>query len=260
MQARPYWQNRQRSKALRRIAGLCLAALTHLVGCHAPGTGQNIEGVRFFQQGQPQAAMSSFQQALVENPNNPEAYYNLASAYHHLGKQNSDPAMLKQAENLYNRCLDLDPNDVACHRSLAVLLVDTDRAQSAFTLLERWANRSPQLADPRIELARLHEEFGEGDAAQRYLAEAIDIDPTNSRAWAAMARLREQSGQYAQALSNYQQSQYLNATQPGVAQRIAMLQQRVRTAGVPASAGTAPTGTAPQGTYTVQNDQGWTKR
>ena len=245
---------------LQLTAWLCLAGLACVAGCHAPGTGQNIEGVRFFQQGQPQAAMSSFQQALVENPNNPEAYYNLASAYHHLGKQNSDPAMLKQAENLYNRCLDLNPNDVACHRALAVLLVDTDRAQSAFTLLERWANRSPQLADPRIELARLHEEFGESDAAQRYLAEAIDIDPTNSRAWAAMARLREQSGQYAQALSNYQQAQYLNASQPGVTQRIATLQQQVRTASVSSPPGAPPQGPSPQGTYTVNNDQGWTKR
>ena len=86
---------------------LLLAFLALLVGCHSPGSGDNIDGVRYYQQGQPQAAMAAFQQALVDNPNSPEAYYNLASAYQRLGKQNSDPAMLKQAENLYNRCLDL---------------------------------------------------------------------------------------------------------------------------------------------------------
>lgn len=258
----------QRSAAWRRyqLPGWCWAALACLVGCQSPGTNQNIEGVKQYQQGQSQAAITSFQQALQENPNNPEAYYNLASAYHYVGKQQSDRAMLQQAENLYNRCLDMNPNDVACHRGLAVLLVDTDRAQSAFTLLERWANRSPQLADPRIELARLHEEFGEADAAQRYLAEAIDIDPSSSRAWAAMARLREESGQYAQALTNYQQAQYLNPSQPGVAQRIAALQQQGRVAALPPPPAAMPPGTAapatamPPGTFTVDSQQGWTKR
>jgi tetratricopeptide (TPR) repeat protein len=230
------------------------------MGCHSPGTGQNVEGVRYYQQGQPQAAVAAFQEALVENPNNPEAYYNLASAYHYLGKQNSDSAMLQQAENLYHRCLDLSPDDVACHRALAVLLVDTNRAQSAFTLLERWANRSPQLADPRIELARLHEEFGETDAAQRYLAEAIDVDPMNARAWTAMAHLREESGQYAQALSNYQQAQYMNAAQPGVAERIATLQQQLRMASVPPQVGGSPSTRSPQGTLAIENQDGWTKR
>ncbi len=239
------------------VLGLTLLAQA---GCHSPGTGQNVEGVRYYQQGQPQAAMAAFQQALVENPNNPEAYYNLASAYHYLGKQNSDSAMLQQAENLYHRCLDLNPDDVACHRALAVLLVDTNRAQSAFTLLERWANRSPQLADPRIELARLHEEFGETDTAQRYLSEAIDVDPTNSRAWAAMAHLREQSGQYAQALSNYQQAQYMNAAQPGVAERIAVLQQQIQMASLPSPAGGSAAASPPQAALAIGNQDGWTKR
>jgi tetratricopeptide (TPR) repeat protein len=195
-------------------------------GCHTPGTGQNVEGVRYFQQGQPQAAIYQFQQALVANPTNADGYYNLAATYHYLGKQNSDTSMLGQAESLYHQCLDLSPDHVTCHRALAVLLVDTNRPQNAFTLLERWAMRSPHVADSRIELARLHEEFGENDSARRFLGEAIDVDPANSRAWAALARLREQDGQYAQALSNYQQAYYLNNYQPGVVERIAALQQR----------------------------------
>lgn len=217
-------------------AGL-IALLLHLLcsGCHTPGTSQNIDGVRYYQQGQPQAAIYQFQQALVAAPTNPDAYYNLAASYHQLGKQNNDTAMLAQAENMYHQCLDLNQNHVACHRALAVLLVDTNRPQSAFTLLERWASRSPQQSDARIELARLHEEFGEADAARRYLGEAIDVDPSNSRAWTALARLRESQGEYAQALSNYQQAYYLNNDQPGIAQRIALLQQRVATGGAAAN-------------------------
>ena len=96
----------------------------------------------------------------------------------------------------------------------------------------------------------LHEEFGERDAARRSLSEAIDVDPANSRAWAAMARLRESDGDYAQALQNYRQAYALNAYQPGVADRIAQLQVQMAQQ-VPAN-GTAP--------LMVETPRGWTQR
>jgi tetratricopeptide (TPR) repeat protein len=233
-----------------RFVAVSLLPFLGLTGCHAPGTRQNIAGVQYFQQGQPQAAIYQFQQSLARNPQNPDAYYNLAATYHYLGKQNADRAVLQQAETLYHQCLDLSPDHVACHRGLAVLLVDTNRPQSAFTLLERWTSGNPHIADARIELARLHEEFGEADEARRYLSQAIDVDPTSSRAWTAMAQLREQDGQLAQALSNYQQAYALNNFQPGVAQRIASLQQRVALDGP----------TAAPRTRLVETPRGWTQR
>jgi tetratricopeptide (TPR) repeat protein len=225
-------RRRDSARAIHRCGSLLLL-LAALLGCQAPGTGLNVDGVRYFQQGQSQAAVYQFQQALAANPTNPDAYYNLGAAYHYLGKQNGDSALLTQSETLYHQCLDLSPDHVPCHRALAVLLVDTNRPQSAFTLLERWATRSSHLSDPRIELARLHEEFGEPELARRYLGEAIDVDPANSRAWAALARLREGEGQFAQALSNYQQAYSLNRQQPGLAQQITHLQQRLAMAGTP---------------------------
>ncbi len=218
-------------RSYRRCVLVALVVLA--AGCQAPGTSQNADGVRYFQEGQSQAAVYEFQRRYAANPTNPDAYYNLAAAYHYLGKQNGDTALLEQSENLYHQCLDLNPDHVACHRALAVLLVDTNRPQSAFTLLERWSTRSPQLSDPRIELARLHEEFGEADVASRYLGEAIDVDPSNARAWAAAGAIAEGQGQYAQALSNYQQSYYLNNYQPGLAQQINYLQQRMAMGGSP---------------------------
>lgn len=195
--------------------------------------------------------MQQFQDALVRNPRDPDAYYNLAASYHYLGKHRSDSTMLNQAENLYHQCLDLHPDHIPCHRALAVLLVETDRPQSAFTLLERWAARSPHVTDARVELARLHEEFGEQDMAQRYLADAIDVDPSNSRAWAAMAHLREEEGRYAQALTNYQQAYYLNNYQPGVPQRIAQLQQRIAS---------VPSPLANPGSRYVESPREWRQR
>ena len=244
---------RNQSHCRLRIAAVpfswLVAALT-LTGCHSAGTNQNVQGVEQFQQGQPQAAIQNFEKALSDNPSNPDAFYNLGATYHYIGKQKQDPRMLQESEALYNRCLDLDPDHVTCHRALAILLVDTNRPQSAFTLLERWSARNPQMADARIEMARLSEEFGETDRAKQYLTDAIDVDPTNARAWSALARLREQDGQLAQALNNYQQAYHLNNYQPGVAQRMASVQQQITTGTV----------TPPGGTRTVQNQQGWTTR
>lgn len=189
--------------------------------------GFNVDGVRNYQVGRYHEAIQDFQQALASDSYNPDTYYNLAALYYDLGKRNGDQALLQQAEGLYNQCLDLQPNHVECYRGLTALLVDTNRSDKAFTLLNGWVARQQQTASPRIELARLYEEFGDKDAAARHLTDALNLESRNSRAWTALARIREQQGQLAQALSNYQQAYSLNQSQPGVATRIASLQQRL---------------------------------
>ena len=92
----------------------------------------------------------------------------------------------------------VDPDHTECYRGLAVLLSETGRQDAAFRLLEGWASRSPHLAEPRIELARLLEETNHLPQATGRLVEALTIDPHNSRALTALGRLRELSGQPAQ--------------------------------------------------------------
>lgn len=211
---------------VRLVAGLLGSSLLCLVaGCSVSAQGRNVDGVRNYQSGNFQGAIHKFQQALAADPGNADAYYNLGATYYALGKQRQDPQLMNQAEGLYHQCLDLSADHVECHRGLAALLVDTNRPESAFTLVQRWAGRSPQLPEARIELARLHEEFGDRDNAVRHLTDALHLDSQNPRAWTALGRLREQQGQLAQALSDYQQAYQLNQFQPGLSQRIAQLQQ-----------------------------------
>ena len=197
-----------------------------LSGCHTSTTYNN-RGVGQFQRGDYQSALDTFQNAIAANPNDADAYYNLAATLHYWGRRSSDANMMDQAESLYHRCLDLSGNHVDCYRALAVLLVDTDRRDDAFTLLEGWAQRSPQLASPLVELARLNEEYGRDDAARQYLTRALDVDASSSRAWAALGRLREEEGRYAQALTNYRHAYNLNRYHAGVPERIASLQHRL---------------------------------
>lgn len=225
------------------------------IGCGS--VRQNNTGVALFQQGRYAEALQTFEQAKQADPTNPDTYYNLASTYHRLGNNAKDQKMLENAEAIYNQALELSPNHVDCHRGLAVLLVDTGRSDKAFTLLKRWAQRSPTVSDARVELARLHQEFNQTKVAQQYLDEALAMDPNNAKAWAARGRLRESSGELMQAVQNYQQSIAINSMQPELYQRIGALNVRLATnamattgttiagvPGTPANPATQPGGVA----------------
>jgi tetratricopeptide (TPR) repeat protein len=196
-------------------------------GCQLAASGQNAQGARLFETGQYNAAMQEFQKAIASHPTSADGYYNLARVLHEMGKSRGDKALSEQAEALYNQCLDHDPNHVDCHRSLAVLLVETGRPDKAFTLLQKWASNNPHFADARIELARLYDEFGDPRTAKKYLEDAVQQNPNSARAWLALGELQQEAGNLTQALRDYQQSYALNNMQPMVYERIAALSKQL---------------------------------
>ena len=184
----------------------------------------NSEGVRLYQNGNYVQAADQFQRSIASDPKNADSYYNLAAALHKNGKTYNRPQDLQQAEQLYNQCLDYNPNHTECYRGLAVLLTETNRSDAAFRLLDGWAGRNPYIADPFIEEARLLEETNNLPQASARLVQALAIEPRNSRALTALGRLREREGDMQQALANYQRSLAVNRFQPEVAARVASLQ------------------------------------
>jgi tetratricopeptide (TPR) repeat protein len=183
--------------------------------------------------------MRQFQEATYNDPNNADGYYNLAAAYHRTGKLEHCQSDLKQAESYYNQCLDRNPNHVDCYRGLAVMLAEQGRSEESFRLVEGWVQRQPCLAEAKIELARLNDEFGNRQAATEQLLAAIEVQPDNARALSALGKIREDAGDKAQALANYQRSLSQDNRQPQVVARVTALQ------GVPAAAGAAGTPSAP---------------
>jgi Flp pilus assembly protein TadD len=199
----------------------------------------NINGVALYQQGNYQGAVNQFTQAVDSDPNDADAYYNLGATYHQLGKMAHNQAELQQAESYYHQCLDRNPDQRDCYRGLAVLLVEEGRGTDAFSLMQRWAEHSPSSPAPRVELARLYEEYGDKKSAEANLQEALAIAPTDPRALAALGRMKEQEGDRAQALAIYQRSLQANQFQPQLEARVAALQ----TGGVGTIGPTPPDGT-----------------
>src|SRR4051812_3680902 len=168
-----------------RGAGL-LALLLSAAGCRMVAQGRNVDGVRYFQQGQYPTALARFDSALTIDPQNADTFYNKTAVYHRMGLATRDTNTLTQAESLYNQCLNVNPNHVDCHRGLAVLLAETGRTDKAFALMRNWTGQSPQNADARVELARLYEESGDAGSATTALNEALALDMRNWRAHAAL--------------------------------------------------------------------------
>jgi tetratricopeptide (TPR) repeat protein len=142
--------------------------------------------------------------------------------------------------------LQRNPLHADCHRGLAVLLVERDRQAEAYKLLETWVMNSPTSATARIELARLYDESGQLDKAKDLLVEAVQSEPNNAKALAALGKVREQLGDTAQAMANYERSLSLNQYQPQLAQRVASIRASVA----------PPPATPPGGTRVVTTPDG----
>jgi tetratricopeptide (TPR) repeat protein len=205
------------------IAVALLVALPLCWGCGVASNNLNASGTRYFQRGDNAKALQKFEEAVAVNPNDADSYYNLGAYYHHLARQTGDQTDAAQAEGYYNQCLDIYPDHVECYRGLAVLLVQQDRENQAFRLLEGWKQRSPQLVTPNVALAQLHGEAGNSKASKEHLLDAIAKDTTHPHARAALGKLHEEKGDYKQALANYHMALARNGAQPHLHAKVASL-------------------------------------
>lgn len=232
--------NHQRAKFQRDRcwASLICAFAVVLSGCNLGSQHHNSIGRQAFETGQFTTAINQFQQALNANPNNPDAYYNLAASYYSLGKQSNNSQWVGQAEQLYRQAISLNDQHVDAHRGLAALLIETKREKYAFDLLNEFKDRYPNQPQPLIELARLYQEYGDNRRATDLLADALRLDSNNVRALTAMGHVRDVQGQTHLALDNYLRVLQLDNQQGAVAQRVAALQTQL--ASLPTTNGVAP--------------------
>lgn len=188
--------------------------------------------------------MLAFQEALKAKPNDPDTEYNIAATYHQSGrtsmKSGQEAAAQQQydqAVQYYRLCLAKKPNHADAHRGLAALYMDCKNPQEAFQVLTDWSNADPVSSEPKIELARLYQEYGQICQAQGRTTDAADMhasavvtlnkvlvaDPNNYRALRASGYIKEQTGDRAGAAADYRRSLQINPKQPDLEPRIAAL-------------------------------------
>ena len=206
---------------------LVLCLLVSATGCRLTANGQNLQGKRWFEQGNYTQAIASFQQALRSNPQSADAHYNLARTYHTVGRLQNNAQWTQQADQIYRQALTLDPSLIEANRGLAVLLIENNRTQDAFTLLRNWQAREPYSPEPLVELARLYKDHGDQAQAVQYLSDALNVDANSIRALRDLGQIRDEQGQYQLALANYTRAYELNTMQQDLAARISQLNGRV---------------------------------
>ena len=202
------------------------------------------EGIRYYGQAQYDAAMIAFQSALQANPNDPNAMYNVAATYHQSakvallsGQAAAAQQQYEQAAQYYQLCLSKNANYADAYRGLAALYMDCQNAEAAFGLLIGWFNANPVSAEPKLELARLYQEFAQicmiqertevaqdcRKATEQLLQQILATEPTNYRAFRALGYLKEQSGDIPGAVFEYQRSLQAYPQQKDLEDRIAAL-------------------------------------
>lgn len=197
-----------------------------LSGCQSfKSQSLNAEGVRRMNSGDTQQAEDMFLRARSANPSDADACYNLAIIEHQRAKSCGNPDNFNRAEEYYRLALDRNPSHVDAYRGLATLYCDENRPGDAFALLENWNRQELGSVEPKIELARLYNEYNRVDQAEASLRQALAMDPQNVRALNSMAYVYEQKNMYAEASAMYCKSLQVLPTQTAINQRRYQLAQ-----------------------------------
>jgi len=226
------------------MKGFCTVSLLTLLTLGCVSQNYNAEGMRYYGQAQYDTAMNAFQAALKANPNDPNALYNVAATYHQSarvalrsGQAAAAQQLYEQAAQYYQLCLSKDPNFADAYRGLSALYMDCQNGEAAYQLLVNWLNANPVAVEPKLELARYYHEFVQicmiqgrteeapkmRSVAEKYLYQVLATEPTNYRALRALGYLKEQSGDIAGAIADYQRSLQAYPSQKDLEDRIAAL-------------------------------------
>jgi len=228
---------------MRRFYAISLLMVL-VLGCASQN--YNIEGVRYYGQARYDAAITAFQSALQANPNDPNALYNIAATYHQSartslrsGHMAAAQQQYEQAAQYYQLCLTKDSNHADAYRGLSTLHMDCQNGEAAYQLLRNWYDANPVSLEPKLEFARFYQEFaqicmiqGRTEDAQRYrdtteklLQQVLATESTNHRALRALGFLKEQSGDIAGAVAEYQRSLQIHPQQQDLVARVSALTQ-----------------------------------
>jgi len=127
------------------------------------------KGIKEHGAGKVAVASKDYREALVHDPNNKFAYYNLGLIAQASGR-------LRVAELNYEFALATDPNFAAALFNLGTVLSRTNPPAAA-KVYERLVAIQPKNAGAHLNLGFVYKSLGRGDAATKQFDQAMTLDP-----------------------------------------------------------------------------------
>lgn len=147
--------------------------------------------------GQNGAAISIYKEILEKEPENKDAMFGLATAYH----KNSQ---FEQAREIYTKILKKNPADKEALNNFLVLVAE-EAPEDALIELEKLERINSNFSPISAQIAMINLRLGNTDVAARYLRRAILLSPDNISYKYNLAVVYDKAGKEEQALPLYQQ-------------------------------------------------------
>lgn len=169
--------------------------------------------------GQTEYAKDIYLEILTKDPNNESALFGMASTFHRMSN-------LELARPFYGRLLKVNPNHRDGLNNFLVLMSEED-PEEALIELQALAQRNPDFSPIPAQMAVIHSNSGNVEAARKQMIRAIQLAPENIAYKYNFAVMLDQQGDYAQAANMYQQ--LIEASERGqkVPADIAEIQERL---------------------------------
>ncbi|MBP5974644.1 tetratricopeptide repeat protein [Brasilonema sp. CT11] len=143
-----------------------------------------------------QGAIADYNQALLINPNNPDAYFGRSKAYYYLKNY---PAALEDV----NKILQLSPKNANVYSNRGLLRYESGDKQAALADYNSAIQLDPKYASAYNNRGVLRYESGDKQAALADYNSAIQLDPKYAPAYTYRGILRKQSGDKQAALADF---------------------------------------------------------
>lgn len=140
------------------------------------------------EQGEIDAAQSSFQRAIDAQPGFNLPYLHLARIQIRRGEQ-------AKAIRLLDKAIQAEPDDLATVHRIAVIHQRAGRFERAVELYDRVLARQPRLLEAHHNRGLAALRLGDREGAERSLLRAIEIDPTRPDSYRSLAAMYESQGE-----------------------------------------------------------------
>jgi tetratricopeptide (TPR) repeat protein len=108
------------------------------------------------------------------------------------------------ALHAYDRCVEVDPNNVDALLNCGTLLYEDGKFEKAAEYFQRAVAASPNNTLAHFNLGSVLEEMGELEGAQQHLRKALELDPNYSDAHYNLAFVSEKQRSFAEAREHWQ--------------------------------------------------------